>query len=311
MLTGRPFDDLRAILTQLPDADDCAAKKVREALASKPVDSTSGLADLATWAASWQGSSKPSIAESHICVLASSYEGQDIASVTDYIEATSKGAAAVNLLCVEKGIGLRAIQLAPEMPHCVSGDWSEQDCMAAVAFGMEATAAGGDVLGLTDIAPGNAERAVAIILAVKGLRGDDPVLAAASNEFADNVRALMVDVEGAKDDPLEVMRRLGGREVAAALGALVAARSRRLPVLTDGWASMAAVAVLEALTKGGSGHILPAASDNAIQAAVWRLLDKAPIVGVLVGGGPGCGIAIAVSVLGASCAMLGLRDDRN
>ncbi|MFC4349703.1 nicotinate-nucleotide--dimethylbenzimidazole phosphoribosyltransferase [Kordiimonas lipolytica] len=308
MLTGRPFDDLRAILAQLPDADDCAAKKVREALAGKPVDSTSGLAELAAWAASWQGSSNPSIAESHICVLASSYEGQDTSSVTDYIEATSKGAAAVNLLCVEKGIGLRAIQLAPEMPHPSDGDWSEQDCMAAVAFGMEATAAGGNILGLTDMAPGNAERAVAIILAVKGLQSDDTLLAAVDKDFANNVKVLLARVQGAEGDPLEVMRRLGGREIAAAVGALVAARSRRLPVLTDGWAAIAATVVLDALVDGATGHVLPAASDNPMQALAWHLIGKTPIVGLEIGGGPGCGIAIGVSVLGAACAMLGLRD---
>jgi len=308
MLTGRPFDDLRAIAGQLPDADSCAAKKVRESLDLKPIDSASGLADLAAWLACWQGTSSPTIAESHICVLASSYEGGDPSQVTAYIEATSKGAAPVNLLCVDKGIGLRAIQLAPEMPHSNDTDWPETDCMAAVAFGMEATAAGGHILGLTDMAPGNAERAIAIVMAISGLTGNDPLLAKADGEFASRVRALLEQVAGLENDPLEVMRRIGGREIAASIGALVAARSRRLAVLTDGWAAIAATAVLEAVTAGSTDHVRPASADDDLQAAIWALLGKAPVIGVPVGGGPGCGIAVAVSVLGAACSMLGLRD---
>ncbi|WP_286828501.1 MULTISPECIES: nicotinate-nucleotide--dimethylbenzimidazole phosphoribosyltransferase [Kordiimonas] len=308
MLTGHPFDDLRAIAGQLPEPDNCAAKKVREALENKPLDSASGLAGLASWMARWQGTAEPTIAESHICVLASSYEGHDPSVVTGYIDATSKGAAAVNLLCVDKGIGLRAIQMAPEMPHSNQTEWPEPDCMAAVAFGMEATAAGGHILGLTDMAPGNAARALAIVMAIKGITTDDPLLELADSEVAAGARALLEDGIGAADDPLEIMRRIGGREIAAAIGALVAARSRRLAVLSDGWAAIAATAVLEAVTEGATEHAVPASADDALQEAVWARLGKKPILGVPVGGGPGCGIAMAVSVLGAASAMLGLRD---
>ena len=48
-------------------------------------------------------------------------------------------------------------------------------------------------------------------------------------------------------DPFELMRRLGGREVAAMAGAIVAARMERTPVILDGYVVCAAAAILHAL----------------------------------------------------------------
>ena len=49
------------------------------------------------------------------------------------------------------------------------------------------------------------------------------------------------------NDPLEVLRRLGGREIAAICGAIIAARLQRIPVILDGYVVTAAAAVLHAL----------------------------------------------------------------
>jgi hypothetical protein len=43
-------------------------------------------------------------------------------------------------------------------------------------------------------------------------------------------------------DPLEVLRRVGGREIAAIAGAILAARLQRIPVLLDGYVVTAAAA---------------------------------------------------------------------
>ena len=41
-------------------------------------------------------------------------------------------------------------------------------------------------------------------------------------------------------DPLEVLRRVGGREIAAMAGAILAARLQRIPVVLDGYVATAA-----------------------------------------------------------------------
>ncbi|MFX8715945.1 nicotinate-nucleotide--dimethylbenzimidazole phosphoribosyltransferase, partial [Acinetobacter baumannii] len=47
-------------------------------------------------------------------------------------------------------------------------------------------------------------------------------------------------------DPFETLRRLGGREIAAMAGAILAARMHRVPVLLDGFIASAAIAPLVA-----------------------------------------------------------------
>ena len=47
-------------------------------------------------------------------------------------------------------------------------------------------------------------------------------------------------------DPLEVLRRVGGREIAAIAGAILAARAEKVPVILDGYVATAAAAVLHA-----------------------------------------------------------------
>lgn len=312
MLTGNPFDDLLSLLSGMPEADQCAAKKVRETIASKPLDAGGGLAELAQWLAMWQGSDAPSVAQSHICLFASSYDGYGAhEDVVAYVDSTAKGAAPVNLLCVDKGIGLRAIQLAPELPHKAGPDWSEADCMAAVAFGMEATAAGGNLLALTDLAPGNAEHGMAVILAALGQTDGDKARAASDELVHEAAVKILADAFAGQTEtvvsPLEAMRRCGGREIAASVGAILAARSRRLPVLAEGWGSLAAVAVLEALRAGSTDHVRFSAVDVG-QLPVLEKMDKSPLLGLWPGAGPGAANALAISVLSAACGMVVLRD---
>ncbi len=287
MLTGRPFDDLTEIIMQLPAGDACAERKFLVSC-SHIGSENDGLVALGAWIAAWQGSAEPKTKDTHICFIASSYAGGgDPSVVKEYIAATAKGRAPVNLMCVEKGIGLRALEMAPEMPHDPAQDWPEADCMAAVAFGMEAAAAGGDVLGLATYAPGSDERAKAVL---KSFSPEPP-------------RARDGTTGQAKTDyvPLEALRSFGGREIAGAVGALIAARSRRLPVLAEGWACLAAIAVLEQMMPGATDHVAIAAMTDGEQADICDLLGKTPIIGPSIGIGPGCASAAAVSVLAAAC----------
>ncbi len=312
MLTGNPFDDLLSLLSYLPEADQCAAKNVRGILTSKPLDTEGGLADLAQWLAMWQGSAQPSVAQSHICLFASSYDGGGaFEEVVAYVDSTAKGAAPVNLLCVDKGIGLRAIQLAPELPHKVGPDWSEADCMAAVAFGMEATAAGGNLLALADLAPGNDEYGMAVILASLGQAFEVNTCSPMNKDVHQAATGIMANAFAGQADtsvsPLEAMRRCGGREIAASVGAILAARSRRLPVVAEGWGSLAAVVVLEALRAGSTDHVRFSAAD-AVQLPVLEKIGKQPLLQLWPGAGPGAANALAISILSAACGMVTLKD---
>ena len=59
---------------------------------------------------------------------------------------------------------------------------------------------------------------------------------------------------GILDDPLAVAAALGGRELAAIAGAVLAARQRRIPVLLDGFVATSAVLPLARLDAGALDH---------------------------------------------------------
>ena len=59
-------------------------------------------------------------------------------------------------------------------------------------------------------------------------------------------------------DPFDLLRRLGGRELAAIAGAIMAARLARVPVVLDGYACTAAAAVLFAADPRALDHCLVA-----------------------------------------------------
>ena len=104
-------------------------------------------------------------------------------------------------------------------------------------------------------------------------------------------------------DPLLAAAALGGRELAAILGAALAARHRRIPVLLDGFVCTAAVAPLfklraDALDHALSGHV----SAEAGHRLLLQELGLDPLLDLGMRLGEGSGAAVAVLVLRAALA---------
>ncbi|WP_374763773.1 nicotinate-nucleotide--dimethylbenzimidazole phosphoribosyltransferase [Yunchengibacter salinarum] len=311
MTDHAPFDDLRSLLAQLPSADNSAFDAARAALTAKgtldvpPGLSPHGLPGLAAFLAAWQGRQVPGVRETHNCLFAASYQGgpppQDIRA---WVDLAARGRAPVNLLSVRQGLGLRVLEMAVDMPHSVTPAnpaWSEKDCMAAVAFGMEATAQRGDVLGLGDLAFGNQAAASALIVYLLAMGPDmlDP-------KGLSLYRAL--EQAGTPADPLDALRRLGGPDIAAMVGAIIAARSARLPVLLDGWAALAGAAVLHALSPDAISHCLVASADEGVQATALERLGHRPLTNAGSGAGPGAALALAAGILEQAVSLFDLVD---
>ncbi len=294
-----PFDDLRRILSQLPERDACAVKKLDGIDVGSDGAQNDGLFELKQWLASWQGVAAPAMNEAHICVLASSYAGHDVSSVQGFISAASRGGAPVNRLCVDRGIGLRVLELAPDIPYDLTAPWNQAECMAAVAFGMEATASGGHLLALSDYAPGNMLPALAVVTSVIPGCGE-ALKDSLSSQVMEKLDRLVEGGGVATVDPFEVLRIFGGREIAASVGAIVAARSRRIPMVVDGWSALAAMAVLEVERPGSTDHVKVASCPSSPAVRVAEKLNKKPLVGFVVAAGSGCGNAIAVALLKAA-----------
>ena len=319
--SGLPFDDIRALLPLMPEASDRAEAAVRERQAelTKPAGSLGKLDDLVAFLGAWQDKAMPTIHHPQLAVFAANH-GVVAKGVSAYppsvtramMENFAAGGAAVNQICATYGIGLKVFELALDIPTADITEMAAMDeaaCAATIAFGMEAVAGEVDVLCLGEMGIGNTTVAAAIYCALYGGKAadwvgrgtgvDDPGL----DRKVAAVEAAMQRHEGHFKDPLEVLRRVGGREIAALVGAILAARMQRVPVLLDGFVVCAAAAILHALDPAAIDHCL-AAHVSAEQAhrAVLVKLGKTPILDLGMRLGEGSGAALALGILQAALA---------
>ena len=319
-MTSRPFDDIRALLKAMPKPDDkaAAAARARDAELTKPAGSLGRLEEIAEFLAAWQGG-RPHVDAPLVAVFAGNHGvvAQGVSpfppSVTEAMVANFRsGGAAINQICKTFDISLNVYELALEQP---TGDITreaaldERACAATMAFGMEALASKPDLLCLGEMGIGNTTAAAAIYYALYGGKAEDwvgrgtGVDDAGLKRKAEAVRAAVALHREHLSDPLEVLRRLGGREIAAIAGAILAARIQRTPVLLDGFVVCAAAAVLNALDTSALDHCLAAhVSAEQAHAEGLRRLGKTPLLSLGMRLGEGSGAALAVGLVRAAVA---------
>jgi nicotinate-nucleotide--dimethylbenzimidazole phosphoribosyltransferase len=108
----------------------------------------------------------------------------------------------------------------------------------------------------------------------------------------------------AASDPFDMLRRLGGLELAAITGAVMAARLGRIPVVLDGYAATAAAAVLFAADPRALDHCIVAhVSAEPGHRVLLERVDKRPLLdlGMRLGEASGATLAIALLKAAAAC----------
>ncbi|MDH3741815.1 MAG: nicotinate-nucleotide--dimethylbenzimidazole phosphoribosyltransferase [Hyphomicrobiales bacterium] len=317
--TGMPFDDLRALIRDMPGPDEGAAAAVRErdAQLTKPPGALGRLENIAEWMAAWQGRHPPKVTRPVTAVFAGNHGvvAQGVAAfpqdVTKQMVANfQSGGAAVNQICKTFDIGLKVFELALEMPTrdiTAAAALEEDECAATFAYGMEAIAGGCDLLCIGEMGIGNTTIAAAIAHALYGGKAADWAgpgtgldAKGVANKAAVVERAIAFH-KAHLDDPLEVLRRVGGRELAAMAGAILAARLERVPVLIDGYVATAAAAVLHAMDTTALDHCIAAhRSAEPAHAALLERLGLDPLLDLGMRLGEGSGAALAAAVIKAA-----------
>ena len=203
------------------------------------------------------------------------------------------------------------LDLALEIPTgdiTVEAAMDEAGCARTMAFGMEAVAGGTDLLCIGEMGIGNTTIAAAIFAALFGGPASDWVGRGTGVDDEGMARkrdaveaALAVPRTAVCRDPLEVLRRVGGRELAAMAGAIVAARHQRVPVIVDGYVASAAAAVLFAMDKGAVDHCLfgHVSAEPGHRRALARM-EKAPLLDLGMRLGEGTGAALAAGIVKAA-----------
>ncbi len=316
--TGLPFDDIRNLVKDIPGPDDdaVAACRAREGQLTKPPGALGRLENLTEWLCAWQGRHPPKAERVVVAVFAGNHGvvAQGVAAypqeVTMQMVANFQSdGAAVNQICKSFDLGLKVFELALERPtRDITQDAAldEAECAATMAYGMEATE-GCDILCVGEMGIGNTTIAAAICNGLFGGEAQDwvgPGTGVGSDGLkrkADAVSRAVALHKAHLGDPLEVLRRLGGRELAAMAGAVLAARLQRIPVILDGYVATAAAAVLHALRPDALDHCV--AGHLSAEPAHRRLLEKLglkPILALDMRLGEGSGAALAAGIVKAA-----------
>jgi len=313
------FADLRALLVRLPPpVETCvAAVRQRDAELTKPPGALGRLEDIVAFLAAWQGRPSPALEQPLVLVFAGNHgvtrQGVSAfpASVTRAMVANfAAGGAAINQICASFGLGLKIIELdldAPTQDFTESPAMQEHETMAAFASGMAAVAPGADLICVGEMGIGNSTSAAAIYCALYGGEPADWVGRGTGLDdrgVARKIEAVAAGIACHKNgltDPLEVLRRLGGREIAAIAGAIVAARLAGIPVLLDGYITCAAAAVLHSAAAHAIDHCLAAhvSAEGAHQTVLARL-GKVPLLDLGLRLGEGSGAALAAGLVKAA-----------
>jgi nicotinate-nucleotide--dimethylbenzimidazole phosphoribosyltransferase len=315
------FAELRAACLDLPSGNPDTATRVaaREARLTKPPHSLGRLEELVEWLSFWQGSSPPRLDKVEILVFAGNHgvtaRGVSAypAEVTEQMVANfARGGAAINQLARIAAAELRVIALDLERP---TADFTEAPAMDeaefldAVATGYQAVPDDANLVVLGEMGIGNTTAAAAVAAALFG-GGGTRFSGHGTGVDEDGLRRKQAVIDkglarhsASLGDALRIAAALGGRELAALLGACLAARHMRVPALIDGFVSTAAVAPLAKLRADALDHAR--AGHRSAEMGHRLLLDELglqPLLDLGMRLGEGSGAAVAVLVLRAALA---------
>lgn len=311
--------EIREILSRLPGPDEAAAAQAadREGQLTKPPGALARLEELSEWLSRWQGRHPPQLDRPRVAVFAGNHgvaaRGVSAfpAEVTVQMVANFRaGGAAINQLCKTFDAELQVYEMGLEEP---TADFSQGpamgdgECAGAMAYGMLAVQEGVDVICLGEMGIANTTSAAALCHALYGGKAEDwtgPGTGVAGSALDNKIRIVAESVAlhgDAKGDPLEIMRRLGGRELAAITGAVIAARMGRVPVVLDGYATTAAAAILHAIDPALIDHCVVAhCSAEPGHIRLLKAIGKEPLLNLGMRLGEASGAALALGILRAA-----------
>jgi nicotinate-nucleotide--dimethylbenzimidazole phosphoribosyltransferase len=311
-----------AVLRGLPQADAAArsAAIARQGELTKPPGSLGRLEDIAVFMAGWQGNPLPRLDRGSAVVFAGNHGivGRGVsafpASVTAQMVGNFEhGGAAINALSRAAGLDLKIVSLDLDRPTAdftQAPSMSEGECLTALNAGAAAVADAPDLLVLGEMGIGNSTTAAALCLASFGGSANDwvgPGTGVGDEGIARKVAVVEAGIALHLDalcTPFEILRRLGGRELAAIAGAVVAARLAGVPVMLDGFICCSAVAPLAAACPDILAHCL--AGHVSAEPGHRLLLERMgldPLLSLWMRLGEGSGAATATLLVRAALAV--------
>jgi nicotinate-nucleotide--dimethylbenzimidazole phosphoribosyltransferase len=334
--------DLRSLVGSIlplePECLDAAQRRLDDL--TKPPGSLGRLETVARRLAGIQRTAKPTIRRKRLYTLAGDHGVTEEGVSAFPREVTAqmvlnflRGGAAINVLArhvgaevvvVDIGVdhdfgdlaGLVHAKVARGTANLARGPaMGRREALAALGVGVgladRAAEEGVDLVGVGEMGIGNTTPAAAILAAFTGLdpseavgRGtgvDDQGLA----RKAEAVRRGLEVNRPDPADPLDVLAKVGGLEIAGIAGVCLGAAARRIPVAVDGFISTAGAMVAARLAPAVKEYLfLSHLSQERAHIRMVEHLDQNPLLVLELRLGEGTGAALAMSVIEASARVL-------
>lgn len=329
-------------LPNIPPIDaaiEAAAWKRQDSL-TKPPRSLGRLEEIGVRLAAIAGTAKPSVARKAVIVMAADH-GVTAEGVSAYpSEVTPQmvlnflhGGAAINVLARQAGARVAVVDIgvAGELPahpqliqhkiragtanFATSPAMSHAQAEAAVAAGMEVFESvrrdGLDLVATGDMGIGNTTASAAIVAAITGKapelvtgRGTGVDDAGLLRKVAVIERALAVNKPDARN-PIDVLAKVGGLEIAGLAGVIIAAASQRVPIVIDGFISGAAALIAAELSPDVKPYLFAGHVSVEIgHRVILERLGLNPLLDLNLRLGEGTGAVLAFHLLEAAARVM-------
>jgi nicotinate-nucleotide--dimethylbenzimidazole phosphoribosyltransferase len=337
---GARLSDVIELIRPL-DEQAMAAARQRQDLLTKPPGSLGRLERLATQLAGITGESLPRLPRKAVVVMAADH-GVAREGVSAYpqevtaqmVQNFASGGAAINVLARQARARVIVVDVgvAADLPltlpiihrkialgtaNLADGPaMTREQAVAAIDVGLEVVAReakrGLDVVCLGEMGIGNTTAASAVVAASTGSlvaevtgRGTGIDESTWRHKVGVIERALHVNQPDAAD-PLDVLAKVGGFEIAALVGVALGAASRRIAVVVDGFIATSAVILAVQLCPRVRGYLIAAhRSAEFGHRVALESLELEPLVALDLRLGEGSGAAVVLAILDAAVALLG------
>jgi len=326
----------------IPSLDTSAAKqaRLRQGQLTKPAGSLGRLEELSIQIAAIQGTVRPDVSRKAVVVMAGDH-GVALEGVSAYPpEVTPQmvlnfvhGGAAINVLArqanahvsiVDMGVaydfppgsGVIDRKIARGTQNMAKGPamtWqqAEQALTSGMEIAWQEIDRGLDILATGDMGIGNTTPSSAIAIVFTGEpairvtgRGtglDDKGLAAKVAVIEHAIRVNQPD----KNDPVDVLAKVGGFEIGGLAGLIIGAASRRVPVVVDGFISTAAALLAVELAPDVRPYLIAAHRSVEIgQRAMLEKIGIEPLMDLNLRLGEGTGAVLAFNLIEAAVLLL-------
>ncbi len=192
---------------------------------------------------------------------------------------------------------------------------SRTQALQAISVGLEmadqARAQKADLVGTGDMGIGNTTPSSAILASMAGLpvslvthRGtgiDDATLMRKIQIIEEAIETNKPDPQ----DPLDVLAKVGGFEIAGIAGLIIGCAAHRIPVVVDGFISTAGAMIAVALNNRIKEYLF--ASHQSVEVGhqfMWEYIGQKPILNLSMRLGEGTGAALAMFIIEAAVKIL-------